>query len=91
MALLCKKKQWKLHFELYAMLMLSYLCAIYAYASSISSAYLMLYPCTKYTFWLWQKREEIYNCIFKGEKRLYKKGEIQKYGAHIKGEFISKA
>ena len=71
--------------------MLSYLCTIYAYAPLISSAYLMLYPYTKYTFWLWQKGGDIYNCIIKEEKRLYKKGEIQKYGAHIKGEFISKA
>ena len=51
----------------------------------------MLCPSTKCTFWLWQKGGEVYNCIFKGEKRLYKKRETQKYGAHIKGEFISNA
>ena len=79
--------KWKVYFEWHAML--SYLSTIYVY--SISPAYPMLCPSTKCTFWLWQKGGEIYNCIIEGKKRLYKKGEIQKYGAHIKGEFISKA
>ena len=76
------------------------MCAIYAYASSISLPILcstlvlnILFDYDKKREKRLYKKEEIYNCIIKGEKRFFKYGAYFQWKNEniIKGECISKA